>query len=684
MTNQAQISERIAKAQQAGFKDSDIYSTLANDKGFSVRIQQAKKSGFSDDQIAQQLGLKLNQPKQQKQEEFKHEEPSALVRFGHGMATALGGVVQAEHWIGDKVKAQANKHLGTNFDTKGGEKYTREMKAAEEEYQSARQAKGENGIDWWSLGGELAATAPVGAAAKGFQGVRVLSGAGAKVLAQNAAVGGAIGGAQFAENSDKRLSNIGSGAAGGAVGAVVADKAVKGASKVINAARGKTDKATQEVLDQAAQHGIRTSVGDASQKASIRRTETMMEQVPLVGMSAFREAQQNEVKQAANNIVDKLKGKVSDVDFKSLNKIQAQASAGDKNAIRILKIAENSEGDIGKTLQAAAEIKEWRGKQVASEMYDRVAKLAGNNPVTPNKTLQAIDNAVAKDSKLNPNNELLKELQSIQKNITNPDINVNYMEMRNLRSRLGEMMSEWGRSGKSTSQLTNVRSAVENDLRDFARNSGNSKLINESQRADALYKELLFGKDREFAKALQSDKPDEIFTKFVKVGKGDRAKNFYQNLDPKGQAALRYEMANRALDKATNTTGIFSPAKFALEFEKMHAPYSHVFSGAEKAEMDGFVKLMRHVERAGQYAENPANGSRVAGVLIGGTAVASLPIAIKAAGASAIAKALFTTKAGKRLLLASKDLPSDSPKLKSIIDEAEKLAVRSGALASQQ
>ena len=142
-------------------------------------------------------------------------------------------------------------------------------------------------------------------------------------------------------------------------------------------------------------------------------------------------------------------------------------------------------------------------------------------------------------------------------------------------------------------------------------------------------------------------------------------------------------MANQAISKATSSTGVFSPAKFALEFERMHAPYSNIFNGAEKAQMDGFVKLMRHTERAGQYMENPANGSRLVGVAIGGTAMANLPLALKAAGASAIAKVLFTTKAGKQILLASKDLPPNSPKLENLLKQSQQLAMSVGANANQ-
>ena len=81
--------------------------------------------------------------------------------------------------------------------------------------------------------------------------------------------------------------------------------------------------------------------------------------------------------------------------------------------------------------------------------------------------------------------------------------------------------------------------------------------------------------------------------------------------------------------------------------------------------------------------ENPANGSRLVGVAIGGTAMANLPLALKAAGASAIAKVLFTTKAGKQILLASKDLPPNSPKLENLLKQSQQLAMSVGANANQ-
>ena len=50
---------------------------------------------------------------------------------------------------------------------------------------------------------------------------------------------------------------------------------------------------------------------------------------------------------------------------------------------------------------------------------------------------------------------------------------------------------------------------------------------------------------------------------------------------------------------------------------------------------------------------------------------------------SAVAKVLFTTESGKRILLAAKDLPPNSPKMANLLMHAQKLAAVGGANAAK-
>jgi hypothetical protein len=230
--------------------------------------------------------------------------------------------------------------------------------------------------------------------------------------------------------------------------------------------------------------------------------------------------------------------------------------------------------------------------------------------------------------------------------------------MRLLRSQLGDLAEKYAQGAtpnRSASKFFgDMRQAVESDITDFVASTGNDGIKKAYQRADAFYSNMVKKQDRNLAKAMQSDKPDEIYNQFVKMGKGDRAANFYNALDQKGQAALRLKMADEAFGKAFNEqTNVFSPAKFAGEFERLSEPYGMVFKGADKAEMDGFVKLMRHVERAGQYMENPPTGVRLTDIAMVGGAATNPILTAKIGGASLLAKTMFTTKAGKNLLMAA-------------------------------
>lgn len=678
----AQIQEQIANARKANIPDQEIFSAIVKSPRYAAGFERARAAGLSNADIAKDLGLNIKPTKDlgtMPAIKVEAEKPSFIADVGSGMDRVYSGVAQGAEYAADGIRGGLNKLLGTNLETDRYERYTKYKADERKTYNEARKDSGK-GANVGEFIGETVATLPLAALGKGYGAAKILSKPGLAITAQNAAVGGLVGGVGFAENAEQRKKNVKAGAIGGAVGGVVAKKAGDVVTKAVNIKQGRMVPAAQEIDELSKKFNVKTSVGDIGRNPIVQKTEVAMEQIPIVGTSKFRQTQHGQAKTAATQVVDALKSKLDDVDYKAIPKIQAAASAGDKNAIRIMGIVNGAGDDTGKILQAAAEVKNWRGQRVASQMYEQVGRLAGSGTVAPNKTVQAIDNVIAADSKVTPNKELLGEISSIRKNLLDPNINTNFKEMRAAQSRLGELVDEWGRQGKSTSGLTQIRTAIDDDILDFAQSSGNTKLLSELKRANALYGQLQGGKDKAFASSLRSDKPDETFNQFMKVGKGDKAANFYKNLDPKGQAALRYQMAQNALDKATNeSTGSFSPAKFALEFERMSAPYGNIFKGADKAQMDGFVKLMRHVERAGQYMENPPTGNRLVGVLMGGAAVMEPTAMATTGGIAGTLKLLFTTEAGKRILLAARDVPPNSPQMANLLMQAQKLATTGGA-----
>lgn len=615
---------------------------------------------------------------------------SQAASFGMGLSDAAAGIVQGNKYVADKVNSGVNKVLGTKLDTNAYDRYNKEYEQANSATDGLRTQAGRGGGDWIRGGTEIAATLPPYLATGGATlPIRA---------AQQGLVGAVIGGARYAENADQRGKNvlgsaIGS-AAGQAGGELVARGLGKAGTKLINAKRGNIKPEYKEIDDLGKQFDVKTSVGDINRGAFTGRAEVALEQVPVLGMGGFREAQNTQAVAATNKLTSKLKQAMTDIDYKALPTIQAAASAGDRNAARVLNIVNTAGDDTGRVLQASAEVRAFRESNIASKLYDKVddAVLAsGNDIVTPTKTTSVINDALDKQSaSLAPDDDILRELSKVMERVNDTGVEKSFANMRLLRSQLGDLAEKYGapiNGNKAASKVfADARQAVDDDIADFAINSGNTAIKKAYQRADKFYKSAMQRSDKAIANAMKNNKPDEIYNAFVKTGKGDRANNFYQALDQKGQAALRYQMADEAIGKATNeSTGNFSPAKFAGEFERMAEPYRNIFKGDDKKQMDGLVKLMRHIERAGQYKENPPTGNRVIPWLVAGTSVVDPAMAVRIVGGSVFAKAMLTTRAGKNLLLAANKLPeTQQAALDNILMNAAKVAAANGAKTGQE
>lgn len=697
--SKAAVQKIVDKYRKAGLGDQQIAIKLLKrkdnvGKNLQTAVERYQEAG-SQTPLEDVMGIfSLNPSRAKGSRVAGQSNPNASIgdklssyatSAAMGLSDAGAGIVQMNKQFGDKVNTVANSVLGTNLDTNAAADYNEQYQQANLATDGARSVAGRSGGDWVRGGTEIAATLPIYAAGRGATlGAR---------MADQGVRGAAVGAAQYADDTDDRLLNMGVGAAGGAIGQGVGEKVAgavgKGVTKAVNARRGNLAPAYKEIDDLGKQFDVRTSVGDINRGAFTGRAETALEQVPVLGMGGFREAQNAQAVAATGKVSNKLKQALSETDYKAMPSIRAAAAAGDRNAARVLNIAETAGDDTGRVLQASAEVRAFRESNIASRLYDKVDEAvaaSGNDIITPTKSTAALDDALQKQTEsLAPDDVLQKELGDISARINDPNISKSFSNMRLLRSQLGDLADKYGspiNGNKAASRIfADVRQAVDDDIADFALNSGNAAIKKAYKRADKFYKSAMQRSDKAIANAMKNNKPDEIYNAFVKTGKGDRANNFYQALDQKGQAALRYQMADEAINKATNeSTGNFSPAKFAGEFERMAEPYSNIFKGDDKKQMDGLIKLMRHVERAGQYKENPPTGNRVIPWLVAGATAIDPTTAIRVGGLSLFAKSMLTTRAGKNLLLAANKLPeSQQAAMDRILMNAAKVSAAAGA-----
>lgn len=427
-------------------------------------------------------------------------------------------------------------------------------------------------------------------------------------------------------------AQLAAGLAAGAVPNVIAGSAP--VTKLRNAIAGQTDDPNAAALLASSQkHDVPLSYGDVSGGATVPKMETALEQVPGIGMGGYREAQHAKAMTAAENVRAKLDPGVG----------ENWAAVGQQSLAR----------------------KAERTKQVASSLYDDVGRLADAAGAVPTgKTIDAIDKVLTKQTgAIAPDAALVKTLETFKGNLESAYRVGNFTKMREFRSALGGMISDYytGKNAlvgeKGVAALQSIRSALDEDMADFAQKKGGD-LWTAWRKADDFYKgNVVPLREKSLAQIANTADPDDLYRRFLGTA-SQKPETLYKALGPAGQASVRYGLVNEAYQTALNAEGTkFSPAKFAKYLEDRQRAAGVFFKGQDSAEITGFMNLMRHAQRAGQYAENPPTGNRwLVSLMTLGTGAGLMiePGATGSAVASvALIRALFTTEAGKRLLLAS-------------------------------
>ena len=440
----------------------------------------------------------------------------------------------------------------------------------------------------------------------------------------------------------------------------------------------------KRVMDEAARRKVDLSYSDITGKG--RRLDTMLEQAPVVGTSAFRESGAKKATAAMERFAEDVKGTMQATPYRGLDKLKQAAALGDKSAKNTLDQIQNAGDDWTRIMQASGNLKLWRSRQDAEKLYNRVEELArtrGEVPLT--KTNSALDAAIAAETKsIIPDKELLDTLNKVKTGLygTDPTARTrDFTTIRQLRSDIGNLVNSYyqGKNAavgaKGVDRLQSLKNALEADMEAFA-TTGGADLKNAWKRADSFYRQLVVPyKDKALAQALKSDLPDEIYKKFIQVSRSgageDRAQKFYDALDQKGRAAVRYGMVANAIDSASipEKQGLLSPGKFEQSIANIRHSSGVFFKGSDKAELDGFANLMEHARRFGQYQENPPTGQRVIPWLaLGGAAIR--PTEMAAVGSAAyVTRLLLTTETGKDLLISASRLKAGTQQMEKLVQE---------------
>ncbi len=447
-------------------------------------------------------------------------------------------------------------------------------------------------------------------------------GGGALMRAGTSALAGAGAGAlQPTTSQESPLANAGIGAVmgGGTSGAL------SSGGKIYNVAAGKVNNAVQDVLDK---YGLRGTLGDITQNPRLKKAETWLEEIPVLGLSGFRKKQHAEAEQVAKGYVAKYVYDPAASDIRQMNKDYSNA---------LFQNLEKTVSGIDQKIVPS------ETKTIAKGLLDRYPEIF--------KTLQ--------DSKTE---SVLRDISRGTKNKTQTTISYDYP------------------TGKSIKTETPIQTTLDfNEA--WTLRQGLGDLIGKARKKIAAgdIDETQLGELKSLFGAVSKDIDNwtnQISRPDIKAAI-TTANNSYKDL------VVKYGLIEEAYSKAASGTSakeIFSPKTFSTELKKIvrreeKGRYGSLFSDQEIDQMTGMANVMQYVKRAGEYMENPPTGNRWGLPVFGGgllgygikepaTAVLAGTGLVSAAG---IARFMTSTKMGKSLALTASRVEPDSATMKLIM-----------------
>lgn len=441
----------------------------------------------------------------------------------------------------------------------------------------------------------------------------VAGGFGAR-LGTAALQGGALGTLEPTTADESVAANAGLGALTGAGGSAV----LSGAGKLVNAATAKTGKP----------FGIRQTLGEAADNPIIRKAETWLEGVPIVGLKGYRKAQQEEAQGAAREFLSKYIADPTSPDVFATNRQYASS------------IFEKLKAMVGKIEDQTVSPTETRN--AAQSLLGRYPDIFKRFQDTQREGL--IESIVRDTGAITQGYNRLR-VGAMAPLSPKP---ISFDEMWTLRSGLGEMV------GQAKKQLAS------------------------GQLDRTTYAELsrLYGAaNRDIEKWAGSISRRD-------VGATIRAAN-----DAYKTYVVKHDLIQKAYDKAIGTVGageMFSPKKFSTELKKIAYKDKQIglFKPDEIQHMTGLANVLQVVKRAGQYAENPPTGNRwglpvILSELGGAKSILAVPYV-------AVARFMSGTEIGKKLAMSASKVEPNSHAMGKIVKTVYNLIPKAAAVGAMQ
>jgi hypothetical protein len=529
------------------------------------------------------------------------------VKVGRGIMDVGQGIKQGAYWLADAVTDDETSQMDEKF-----KDYTSKVDSDIALYEKGRKATGDEGMDWWRLGGQVAGTLPLGLMSAG----KTVAGQVGKGMLQ----GGLAGGSLYTEGGDlgTKAMNVGFGTAGGAAAPFAAKGIAAGAGatakSVSNLYRNLKPKNMQQVniilKQRFAQDGIdfdtiplvdkkallksareqlsATGALDADALVRKARAESLgfvddaaptMPQVTRSPQAWTREKNLSKLENVGDDIVNRYKAQ--DAKFNELGDDLARGTGG-----KAKDVAETNEsiytairGKWNDTQQEVGKIYKAIGDKYGDVDVDMggVGRFLDDNDwdETAAPVVKSVINKLKKHDIIDADGAFtgetlpLKVVESIRKDIGNRFASSKDPNIARLGREAISALDETAVTSVGDDAFSTARQAAAKRFADFESKVGNTmkKITGETMSEDDAFTSVLRAKSEE----LQAIK-DNLIGKNIPdaTGQGTQAWRDFQQETVKSL----WETANR--------TGKFSGATFKKEIDKIGRKKLEIIFGKER------------------------------------------------------------------------------------------------------
>lgn len=161
----------------------------------------------------------------------------------------------------------------------------------------------------------------------------------------------------------------------------------------------------------------------------------------------------------------------------------------------------------------------------------------------------------------------------------------------------------------------------------------------------------------------------EIVNNVLFTDKKSSIERLYKNLSTEGREVGRAAIITRALENATDPSGVIVPNRFATQLGKLENQVNVFFTGSDLDAVQGLQKALNYTRRAGEFAANPPTGAQAVPFV----AFSGLQSQLGLAGAGLAAALntglvrLYESKAGRNLLAQLGRVKSNSSSERTVL-----------------